>query len=326
MFASNIASQWQMCQNAVALMEHTDLAVDLMLGPIDRQNALGQLPDMYDDAMCESLMLKPPMHGWAVLQIMKQHDLLKDTPRGKLEMLYGGMCKWGDWFLTYRDEDGDGLPSNWHSDETGFDASSLFREHIKLTTPDLAAYLVLLFEACGELAKLLGKAEADVWFNKSQTTLAKLIDKLWDGSRFVALDPETGEKVVSDNLIHYMPAILGDRLPKDILDKLVADLSDPSRFFTAWGLASEALTSEYYDKMAFGCGSVLPPAMLYVITGLWDTEHRAFAKRIAENYCTTLHKDNFPFFIDAKTGEGLYYGCSWSNCAYTILAKMISEG
>ncbi|MDR1328062.1 MAG: hypothetical protein LBK23_00470, partial [Oscillospiraceae bacterium] len=60
--------------------------------------------------------------------------------------------------------------------------------------------------------------------------------------------------------------------------------------------------------------------------GLWDTEHRDFARRVAENYCTALYKDNFPFFIDAKTGEGLYYGCSWSNCAYTILAKMISEG
>jgi hypothetical protein len=109
-----MASQWQRCQNAVALQEHTDLAVDLLLGPIDRIGPLGQLPDMYDDFQCESLMVKPPMHGWAVLEIMKRQDLLKSCSRERLEKLYDGMAV-ADWFMTYRDEDEDGLPSLWHA-------------------------------------------------------------------------------------------------------------------------------------------------------------------------------------------------------------------
>ncbi|MDR2615573.1 MAG: hypothetical protein LBC28_03230 [Oscillospiraceae bacterium] len=328
MFAGVMASQWQMCQNAVALMEHTDLAVDLLLSPIDRAGPLGQLPDMYDDTQCESLMVKPPMHGWAVLEIMKRHNLLEKNSRDRIEKLCDGMARWADWFMTYRDEDGDGLPSLIHSDETGLDDCTLWERHLVITTPDVASYLALLFEAVGELTKLLGKpeAEAAAWHKKSKDIINRLVEVLWDGERFAGLVPETREKIYSDSIVHYMPVILGDRLPKEILDKLVRDLSDPEAFFSPWGIASERLTSRLFTPFGWGRGCVLPPAMLYIVTGLWDTRHRPFAKAAAENYCKTLGENNFPFFIDPKTGNGMYYGCSWSNCAYTALGRLVSEG
>jgi hypothetical protein len=328
MFAGVMASQWQLCQNAVALAEHTDLALDLLLSPIDRIGAQGQLPDMYDDMQCESLMVKPPMHGWAVLEIMKRFDLLKACSRERVEKLYDGIGRWADWFLTCRDEDGDGLPTLIHSDETGLDDCSLWANHLEITTPDVAAYLILLFEAAAELAKALGKPQSELaaWQAKSKNTLSQLISVLWDGERFAGLLPETRELIYSDSIIHYMPVILGDRLPKEILDKLVADLSDTKTFFSPWGIASEKMTSPLFSPFGWGRGCVLPPAMLYIVTGLWDTRHRAIAKTAAENYCKTLGETNFPFFIDPKTGAGMYYGCSWSNCAYTVLGRLISEG
>ena len=78
-------------------------------------------------------------------------------------------------------------------------------------------------------------------------------------------------------------------------------------------------------SFGWGRGCILPPVMMYIVTGLWDTEHRAFAKTAAENYCKTLSDLNLPFFIDPKTGNGRYYGCSWANCAYTVLCRLISE-
>jgi hypothetical protein len=328
MFAGVMASQWQLCQNAVALQEHTELAVDLLLAPIDRMGPLGQLPDMFDDLQCESLMVKPPLHGWAVLEIMKRRDLLKACSREKLEKLYDGMGKWALWFMTYRDEDKDGLPSLYHSDETGFDDCTLWEKHLQITSPDIASYLTLLFEAVGALAKLLGKPkdEAESWYKQSKDILDRMIAVLWDGERFAGLVPETREKIYSDSSLHYMPVILGDRLPKDILRKLAADLSDPDTFFSPRGIASEKMTSAHFSPFGWGRGCVLPPAMLFIVTGLWDTEHRAFAKAAAENYCKTLGETNFPFFIDPKTGTGMYYGCSWTNCAYTALGRLISEG
>ncbi|NLV51413.1 MAG: hypothetical protein GXY20_12060 [Clostridiales bacterium] len=326
MFSRDMASQWQMCQNAVALQEHTDLAVDLLLNPIGRISPLGQLPDMYDDARYESLMVKPPMHGWALLEIMKRNDLLGACSRDRLELLYSGMGRWADWFMTYRDEDSDGLPTLYHSDETGLDDCSLWIKHVEITSPDIAAYLTLLFEAVGRLGELLGKPETEsaAWLRKSKELQQNLIDILWDGERFAALVPETGEKIYSDSVVNYMPVILGSRLPEEILDKLVADLSDTETFFSPWGIASEKKTSELFDPFGWGRGCVLPPVMMYIVTGLWDTEHRDFARKAAENYMKALSEKDFPFFIDSKTGEGRYFGCSWTHCAYAVLGRLIS--
>ena len=327
MFPGVIASQWQMCQNAVALQEHMDLALDLMLGPIDRISPEGQLTDMYDDIMCESLMIKPPVHGWAVKEIAKHHDLVKEWPHEKLEKLYAGMGAWADWFMNHRDDDGDGLPSLVHCDEMGQDNSTLFVNHLQITTPDVSSYLVILFECLGDLAKLLGKPieEAGGWYKKSTDLLQRLIGTLWDGEHFVGLVPQTRETLFSSSIVHYIPAILGNRLPKQILAKLADDLSDTDRFLSPWGLASEEMTSDYFQPSAFGRGCVLPPPMLFICTGLWETERRDTARKIMENYCTALIKLNFPFFIDPKAGAGSYFGCSWENCVYTIFARMLSE-
>jgi hypothetical protein len=327
MFAGVMASQWQMCQNAVALQEHTDLAVDLLLGPIDRISPEGQLTDMYDDSICESLMVKPPMHGWAVKQIMKNHDLLKESTPEKVEKLYAGMGSWANWWLSFRDEDEDGLPSLIHSDETGLDDCTLFVNHLQVTSPDTSAYLVILFEAVGDLAQLLGKpeAEANAWYQKSKDLLQHLIDILWDGKHFAGLVPSTGEKLLSGSIVHYLPLVLGNRLPKEIIDQLVSDLLDPETFLSEYGLASENMTSDYFSPLGFGKGIILPPAMIYICTGLWETHRKDEARLITQRYCTALSNGNFPFFINPLSGAGAYMGCSWSNCAYTILSRLLNS-
>ena len=288
MFAGIMASQWQLCQNAVALQENFDVALDLLLAPLDRASEEGQLADSYDDFAVETQMIKPPIHGWAIKQIMKHHDLLKECPKDKLEMLDKGVGAWGDWFMNYKDDDGDGLPTLEHGDECGLDDSTLFLEHMQVTSPDLAAYLVILFEAVGDLAKLLNKpeAEAQAWYDKSTGLLKRMIDKLWDGEHFVGLVPGTNEKLYSGSIVHYIPAILGNRLPKNIIDKMVDDLTDTEKFLSPYGLASEDMTSDYYypNGMSIGRGVVVPPAMIYICTGLWETHRREDARLITENY------------------------------------------
>jgi hypothetical protein len=328
MYAGIMASQWQMCQNAVALQEHLGLALDLLLGPIDRASAEGQLPDGYDDAGCETQIIKPPIHGWAVKQIMKNHDLAKECPRDKLEALYRGMGAWGDWFMKYRDEDGAGLPTLDHGDETGLDDSTLFIEDLQVTSPDLSAYLVLLFEAEGDLARLLGKpGEAEAWYKKSAELLRRMTDRLWDGELFTGLAPGSNRRLRSGSIVHYMPAILGARLPKEIIDKMADDLSDERRFNSPWGLASEDMSSDWFHPSpgSIGRGCIVPPAMLYICTGLWETHRRDTARRFAENYLNALRKGGFPFLINPKNGAGSgYFGGSWPRCAYAILGRMLA--
>ncbi len=330
MIGTAIASQWQMCQNAVALQEHMDIAVDLLLGPIDRASSVGPLPDLFDDASIVTQFIKPPMHGWALKQIMKHHNLLKEVPRDKLERLYEGVGRWGDWFMTYRDEDGDGIPAIEHGDETGFDDCTLFMNHMQVASPDIPAYLVLLFEAVGDLAKLLGKPQTVIkaWYKKSTDLLDKLVTQMWDGERFVGLVPFTHEHLVSDSFVHFLPIILGDRLPKHIVDKIATDLSAEGEFLCEYGIASERIGSDYFEPSgkSIGRGNIVPPGMIYICTGLFESSRRDVGKLIAERYCTALKDQNYPFLINPIKGNEMpYHGGSWPACAYTIIARLLSE-
>ncbi len=331
MFAGVMASQWQMCQNAVALQENLDTAIDLLMGPLARASEEGQLSDSYDDAAYESMMIKPPIHGWALKQIMKNHDLGKEVAADKLEYIYAGVGKWGDWFMTYRDDYGTGLPMLYHGDETGIDDTTMFLNHGQLYTADICAYLILLFEAVGDLGKILGKPEDEVeaWYAKSKALLDRMIKTFWDGKQFVARVPGSMEAVTSGSLVHYVPAILGDRLPKEIIDKMVSDLSDEKVFNSPYGLASEDMGSDYFfpDGMSIGRGVVVPPVMLYICTGLWETHQKEAARDFAFRYCKALMDAGFPFLINPLNGRGSggYYGGSWPRCVYAILSRMISE-
>ena len=330
MIGAEMASQWQMCQNAVALQEHMDIAFDLLLSPLDRVSPVGQFSDLYNDAITVTQMVKPPMHGWALKQIMRRHDLLQEVPRDQIELLYESIGRWGDWFMTYRDDDQDGLPSFEHGDETGFDDSTLFREHMQVTSPDLSAYLVLLFEAVGDLAKLLGKPEEETaaWYKKSKDLLARMIDKLWDGERFVGLVPYTHEHIVSDSFVHYLPIILGDRLPQAIVNKMADDLSVEGMWLSPYGVASERMDSDYFDAtgMAIGCGNIAPPGNIYICTGLFESSRKEVGKMIAERYCAALKDQGYALLIHPLLGNIMpYHGGSWPACAYAIIGRLLTE-
>ncbi|NLO46736.1 MAG: hypothetical protein GX111_00225 [Clostridiales bacterium] len=330
MFPGEMASQWQLVQNAVALQEHPELAIDLLLAPLQRQSAEGKLADSYDETMLSGHGIKPPVYGWALKQIMKRHDIEKEWPRDKIEKLYLGAGRWADWFMTYRDDDGDGLPSLEHPGETGFDEVSLFRDHVQMTSPDLPAYLVLAFEAQGDLAKILKKPDAEIeaWYQKSKTLLKLMLTKMWDGEHFVGLVPYTFEKIFSGSNVHYIPIILGDRLPGPVIDKLVSDLSEENGLLSPYGLATEnMLTSDYYETQGvqMGRGAIDPPAEVFICTGLWDAGEKDLARLITKRYCTRLMDKGFSHIISPVTGAGTRFWGTWSRCVFNILCRMISE-
>ena len=261
---------------------------------------------------------------------MKHHNLIEEVPGDKLELLYESVGRWGDWFMKFRDEDGDGIPAFEHGDETGFDDCTLFRDHMQVASPDLSAYLVLLFEAMGDLAAVLGKPNliSESWYIKSSELLEKMITKMWDGERFVGLVPHTHEHLVSDSFIHFLPIILGDRLPQYIVNKIADDLSVEDEFLSQYGIASERMSSDYFSAglMAMSRGNIVPPGNIYICTGLFESSRKEVGKLIAERYCTALKDLGFPFLISPLHGNvGTYHGGSWPACAYTIICRLLSE-
>ena len=322
----DIASSWQMSQNAAALRRDMELSAELLLNMIDMQSPQGQFPDFYDDFKVLGQCIKPPIQGWALKWIMKDHDLKAEIPADKLFAIYEGFGRWANWFTRVRDDDHDGMPQYEHGDESGFDDSSLFEKSNIIDSPDLSAYLVLLYEALGDLAGMLNRAdEAADWNRRSKELLNKMIAKFWNGEKFVAFVHKTGEVTDTESIMHYIPLILGKRLPEEIIDKMAADLNVEGEFLTPYGLASEKLTSENFRASGMARGFVLPPVNLILITGLYDCGKVEQAKMTARRYCEALKNSDFNFLINPMAFGAGGFGCSWSACAYMILADLAAN-
>ena len=321
-----MASSWQMIQNAVAFKDNIPLRNGLLLNMLTEQSPLGQFPDFYDDSRSNAQGIKPPIQGWGIKWIMKDHDLFSEIPQDELLRLYKGYGAWADWFVKYRDDDHDGLPEYDHGDECGFDDSSVFVSTPEAETPDLPAYLVLLFEALGDLAGYLEKPEEQQeWYRRKEEMLSLMIRELWNGEFFIARNARTHEPIISGSLLHYIPLVLGKRLPQEIIDRMTSALMEEGVFLGKYGLASERLDSEQYRIMGMARGFVLPPQQLLILTGMYDAGKVEEAKMIASRYCLAMKDNGFNMLIDPEEAGHSSFGCTWPTCVFLILADMIQN-
>ena len=328
MFPCVIGSQWQHVQNAVALQEHEELSIELLLAFLQRQSEDGQLADSYDDAFLATNGIKPPVYGWALKNIMSRRDITKAWSREQIEMLYDGAGRWADWFMTHRDNDGDGLPAFEGGVENGLDEATVWYDQVNMVSPDVSAFTVLNFEAQGDLAKALGKpaAEVEAWYSKASELLERMIDRLWDGEHFVALREFSHEPVFTGSITHYIPFVLGKRLPQEIIDKMAADLSEEGGLLTEFGLATERLDSDLFEVQGvqMGRGAIDPPAEIFVVTGMWDAGKTELAREIVNRYNGRLMSRGFSHIIDPISGDGSPFWGTWGRCVFTIFSEMVS--
>ena len=322
MMGTSCASSWQMCENAVAVRNNLPLAIEFLLNMIDQQSEQGQLPDLYDNMKGSFMMYKPPIQGWALKILMDQYDFATEVPRDKLVTLYEGFGKWADWFFKYRDDDGDGLPQYEHGDETGNDDSAIFRIRNDIKLPDLPALLSLLDESLGDIAKILGREEeAEAHYERSRVTLEKLIAAFWNGSRFIGLTRGDHQPVMNASVMFYRPLVLGSRLPKEIRDRMIEDLTREGSFLTPYGLLSVKLNSADYNKAGFGNAYVSASENMLIASGLYEAGEKELAKMIAQRYCDGV-----------KMGGSVYYGVrggftgSWVAAGFQVLADLARNG
>ncbi|MBR6323224.1 MAG: hypothetical protein IKR59_10160 [Lachnospiraceae bacterium] len=319
MRSADPASSWQMCQNAIVLKNHLDLAVELLLNMLDRLAPSGQLPDFFTDSRGAYLMIKPPLQGWALELLMREHDLGKEVPREKLEMMYDGYSRFADWLFEYR-AGTDGLITMEHGDESGSDDSAIFKTAIAIDAPQQSACTALLLEKLGDLAKILGKEdESSLWYEKSRLMIERLIARFWNGERFVAYDHWQPERVIdTESIQFYYTLILGKRLPQEIIDKMAADLEEGQGYLSYAGFTTENLSASPYTEVGAGRGKILPADNIIVTTGLYLAGKKDQARRAAKLYCDGL-----------KTAGSFYYAGgfigTWAAAAFQILANLYSN-
>jgi hypothetical protein len=255
------------------------------------------------------------------------------------------MKKWAEYWFILRDRDGDGIPSYMHADESGWDDASIFRKGMPTSTPDLCAFLVLMFEAIAKLASRMGKhEEAEAYGVRSKELLDAMIKVYWNGDKFVCFMDTTREIVDEESIAVYQPIILGKRLPEQIRRKIGEAVGNADTFFMPAGFASESQQSRYYDVTwgSFMLGTILAPVQLMMTVGLYNAGEKEVALKNAYNWCEhslkvgpqtivqsppqkdprpTGFKPVLPPFKGGRMMPGFY--SSWGAAVFLVLGAML---
>jgi len=311
---------WDHCFNAMALITgFPKLGWDQFLVLFDRQDKNGQLPDRVDDAGQHFNYAKPPIHGWALRRMMERSDWID---RKRIKSVYSKLTAWTRFWLEARDWDEDGVPQYHHGNDSGWDNATVFDGGVPIEGPDLSAFLVLQMDVLSEVALLLGKAGASrKWRTSADQLLEQLLAHSWRDDRFVA--PRSGDHhiVESDCLLPFIPLVLGQRLPEDVRNKLVAGLLEEGRFLTEHGLATESPRSSLYRPDGYWRGPIWAPATMLLVDGLSACGHREAAVDISRRFCDMCVREGFAENFDALTGQGLQdRAYTWTASVFLILA------
>ena len=319
-----LATSWQMPMNAVGLHHDFALATDFLLNMTDGLAENGQLPDFIFNSQIVLQSIHLPVQGWALKWLMRLHDFKKEMPEETLVCLYERYGKMADWFMKYRDDDGDGLLQIEDGIDSGYDDISVFAHHVCVEGPDLAAYEGVLFDVLGDIAELLGRPEeAAEWHARAVKMVDNLVKTLWNGEKFIALANYTHEVVDSNAITDYMPIILGDLLPQEILDKMTRDLLVEGDFLSSVGLTTEKISSDQFRRAGFARGLILPPSNLMILTGMYMAGKQEEAKMIAKRFCEGMITSGIAMQMDPIEPETkTTYSCTWPACTFLALAEM----
>jgi glycogen debranching enzyme len=230
--------------------------------------------------------------------------------------------------MTKRDDDRDGIPQYHHGNDSGWDNCTAFEVGPPVEGADLSAYLVVQMDVLSEIAQLTGReSDARAWNERSDRLLERLLAHSWQGDRFVA--PRSGDHAVfaSDTLFHFLPLVLGERLPASVRSRLVAGIKEPGRFLTDHGLATESVRSPLYEADGYWRGPIWAPSTLILIDGLAACGERSLAEDLARRFCDMAAGSGMAENYDAISGAGLRdRAYTWTSSVFLILAHEYLSG
>ena len=328
---------WQMPMQAVWLHNDPALSWQVFCSPFEYQDASGRLSDAvgFRDIPGKAAM-KPPIHGLALLWLM-EHGVIDRAapPEEDKRWLLDRLAAWTEYFFTFRPGRG-ALSAYQRVLETGWEDAPQYRLGMPQISPDLNTFLAFNCEAIARFGATLGMPESiqRLWLDREKEIIEQMIAELWDGERWTGLSVETGARATNDNVVFCLPALLGERLPKDILDKTIANLLRDGAFFTQYGCASEALDSPFL-RHGFSAGSIITPTHFFVPLLLEQNGYAAEAKAAARAYCHTLMRCGFFHICNALTGredrsltafgEKQLFWSAWTSSCFLFLAERYGE-
>ena len=317
---------WDHCFNAMALsLNDPELSWQQYMLPFDNQQSEGALPDETTSTSNEINFTKPPIHGWTLAWMMRHGGF---TDQAHLAQIYAPLSRWTNWYFLYRDSNQDGLPEYNHGYDSGWDNSTVMLPGMPVETPDLDGFLILQMDTLADLAGKLGKdAEGQAWHTRSAELLERMLSRLWRKDHFVAIRASDGSAIDSQSLMLYIPIILGKRLPPDVRNKLIQGLTEPGKFRTTHGFATEPLTSKYYTTDGYWRGPIWAPVTMLLAEGLEAAGEYALAKKVREDFCRMAQQNGMYENFDAISGGGLRDPAyTWTASVFLIFAHQLLSG
>ena len=316
---------WDHAFNAMSLAETCpELAWDQFWAPFALQAPTGVLPDMWNPNDETSYgVTKPPVHGLLLMHLLPHVRL----DAGRLLQTYRGLCAWTEWWLQWRDSDGNGIPEYPMGCDSGWDNASIFDGDFFTEGPDLQAFLWLQMDACADLAERIGDhAAAADWRRRGASHWQHYQKTRWNGHDFtIHMANGSRDDEHPTCLLAVMPIVLGTRLDPSIMDMLVARLERD--FLTLHGPATEALKSPKYDPNGYWRGPIWAPSTWLIVDGLLHAGRTELALRIARGFCDMCARagGNYENY-DALTGAGLCApGYTWTAAVHLLFLRLLYQ-
>ncbi|MDR3210106.1 MAG: hypothetical protein LBT36_05740 [Oscillospiraceae bacterium] len=326
---------WQQPLQAIVHSRDLPLAWDIYCSGFEHMGEDGKLTDSLTYEEVPSFGLKPPVHGAALLWLMDNTDFAS-IPKDSKAWVYDGLVKWTEFWTKNRDTDGDGVVEFSGLLETGWEDAPYFNVGFPCACPDLNALVALQMDALARLGRDIGKPESECakWADASKTLAGKLVEKFWNGEEWFAFNAKTGEKSATHTVSLYFALLLGDRLPKDVIDKSIAYMFADNHFDTKYGLATETLDSDYFFH-GFTQGSVIAPSSFWLALALEGCGRSDLAKKVSRAYCAMLRDTGYFHIHNALTGredrsltafgeKGLFWS-AWASSSFLYLAEKYGD-
>jgi hypothetical protein len=318
---------WDHAFNGMALAAgHPALAVDQMLTMVDHQDEFGCYPDSFQDLGMDLSACKPPVHGWAWSEMLKR---MPEPPSDEvMETMIDSLSRLVGWWMDHRrlqaGESGPMLPYYVHGNDSGWDNGTMFKQGVPLIGADLSALLVMQMDVLAELVTQRGDSEkAAEWKQRADSLYDDLMQTCWRDDHFVARHCLDGREIESQCLLHWIPILLGKRLPEAVRNALKAGIE---KHLTDWGLATERVGSPLYQEEGYWMGPIWAPSTFQIVTGLDRCGFTDLADEVTEKFLRMCAKSGFPENFNAVTGEPLCCPAyTWTASAFILLAERMAR-
>jgi glycogen debranching enzyme len=313
---------WDNAFNGLALAGVDDkLAWDQIQLLFDHQDEKGQIPGSISDSTIRWNFSKPPVQGLFVLKMMEKMTLSTE----QLETIYSQIKRHVEFYLQYKDFNGDGICEYHHGNDSGQDNSTVFRDANIIDSPDLTAFLIKSMDMLAVVAGKLDRGQDKTYWEKEANRYTKkfceyfLIDDLP-----VARFTRDGKVIQSQGCLPLVSIILANKLPDPARKKIINTLSS-DRYLTKWGIASEAIDSPLYEEDAYWRGPIWAPTTLLFVEAFEECGEQQLATEVTEKFLELCKHGGFAENFHAETGEGLRdLAHTWTSSVFIHLAAKLA--